>query len=74
MSEHKIQFYGRRKGRKLSRLDILALKEGAKHIIEFENFTEVFSENKQKRILEVGFGNGEPFLPSRRIKICTFAK
>ena len=61
------RFYGRRKGRKLSRLDILALNEGAKYILKFENFTEVFSKHKQNRILEIGFGNGENLVNSAKI-------
>ena len=61
------KFYGRRKGRKLSRLSILALKEGAGNIIEFENLSEIFSNQKQKIILEIGFGNGENLVNSAKI-------
>ena len=60
------RFYGRRKGRKLSRLGILALKEGAKYIIKFENFSKIFSKPKQKIILEIGFGNGENLINSAK--------
>ena len=61
------RFYGRRKGRKLSRSGVLALKEGAKYMIEFENLLEIFSNYKQKKILEIGFGNGENLINSAKI-------
>ncbi len=60
------RFYGRRKGRKLSRLSVLALNEGDKYIIKLENFLECFSKHKQKIILEIGFGNGENLLNSAK--------
>ena len=65
------RFYGRRKGRKLSRSGILALKEGANHIIELENISEIFSKHKEKIILEVGFGNGENLIKSAKINTDT---
>ena len=66
-SKESPQFYGRRKGRKLSRSSILALKEGAGNIIEFENLSEIFSNQKQKIILEIGFGNGQNLVNSAKI-------
>ena len=61
------RFYGRRKGRKLSKLGIIALKEGRKYIIELESFLEIFSKNKKKIILEIGYGNGENLINSAKI-------
>ena len=61
------RFYGRRKGRKLSRSSVLALNEGSKYIIELEKFSQIFSTYKQKIILEIGFGNGENLINSAKI-------
>ena len=69
------RFYGRRKGRKLSEANLLALKEGSKHII---NTTDYFLNSKliiedliefkpKKLILEIGFGGGENLLSSAKI-------
>lgn len=60
------RFYGRRKGRKLSKSCILALKEGSKFIIKIENFSEIFLNPKQTIILEIGFGNGENLIHSAK--------
>ena len=59
-----IRFYGRRKGRKLSATAKMALIYGENYLLKSKNqthnFSELFSSNKnQKIILEIGFGNGE---------------
>tara|TARA_B100001063_G_scaffold189004_1_gene179633 strand:- start:57 stop:737 length:681 start_codon:yes stop_codon:yes gene_type:complete len=59
-------FYGRRKGRRISQTGILALKEGSKFIIESEDFFETFFMDKKKIILEIGFGDGENLINSAK--------
>ena len=60
------RFYGRRKGRKLSKAGVLALKEGSKYIVEYENVSEIFSNSKNKIIIEIGFGNGNNLINSAK--------
>ena len=53
------KFYGRRKGRKLSKSGILALKAGSKYILEYDKFSKNFVNLKKKIILEIGLGYGK---------------
>ena len=58
-------FHGRRKGRKLSKSNELALKIGSKYIIDKEDFEAVFLY-KKNIILEIGFGDGENLINSAK--------
>ena len=68
------RFYGRRKGRKLSEANLLALKEGSKFFINTTDLSlnsklilENLIEFKPKKvILEIGFGGGENLLSSAK--------
>ena len=51
-------FYGRRRGRKLSKSSQTALQNGRKFIIDKEDLEFVFI-CKNQIILEIGFGDGE---------------
>ena len=58
------RFYGRRKGRKLSKAGNSYLQEGEKYFIKKENFSQDFLKlfrdvTTDKIILEIGFGNGD---------------
>ena len=66
------RFYGRRKGRKLSKSGILALKEGSKYILEYDKFSETFLNFKDKIILEIGFGDGKNLINSAKQNPDTF--
>ena len=59
------KFYGRRKGRKLSKSAELAIIEGQKYLIKIEDLTNIFS--KKNIILEIGFGDGENLINSAKI-------
>ena len=69
------RFYGRRKGRKLSDTNLLALKEGSKYLINMPNFysnSKIILEdlcgfNPTKIILEIGFGGGENLINSAKM-------
>ena len=59
------QFYGRRRGRKLSKSAQLSMKEGKDLFIKEENIPNIF--NLQKYIvLEIGFGDGENLINSAK--------
>ncbi len=59
-------FYGRRKGRSLSKSCQLALIEGVKYLIKKEELSNIV--NTEKRIiLEIGFGDGKNLINSARI-------
>ena len=59
------QFYGRRRGRKLSKSSQLAIKEGKDFFIKEENISNIF--NFQNHIvLEIGFGDGENLINSAK--------
>tara|TARA_B100000575_G_scaffold283641_1_gene276715 strand:- start:148 stop:822 length:675 start_codon:yes stop_codon:yes gene_type:complete len=60
------QFYGRRKGRKLSRLCQLALKDGKDYLIKEVDISDIF-HNHQNIVLEIGFGDGENLINSAKI-------
>ena len=64
--EEKILFYGRRKGRKLTRSAQLAIKNGHNYIIQKDYFSHIFNNNKNI-ILEIGFGDGENLINSAKI-------
>ena len=66
------RFYGRRKGRKLSKSGILALKVGSKYILEYDKFSENFLNFKDKIILEIGFGDGKNLINSAKQNPDTF--
>ena len=66
------RFYGRRKGRKLSKSGILALKAGSKYILEYDKFSENFLNFKDKIILEIGFGDGKNLINSAKQNPDTF--
>ena len=59
------QFYGRRKGRKLSKSSELAIKEGKNFLIKEEDILNIF-KYKKNVILEIGFGDGENFINSAK--------
>jgi tRNA (guanine-N7-)-methyltransferase len=69
------RFYGRRKGRRLSEANLLALKEGSKYLINTCDLSlnsklivEDLIEFKTKKIiLEIGFGGGENLLSSAKM-------
>ncbi len=58
-------FYGRRKGRKLSKLNKWAIMNGKKYIIKKEDLAVIFNTNN-KIILEIGFGDGENLINSAK--------
>ena len=60
------QFYGRRKGRKLSRLCQLALKDGKNYLINEVDISDIFHCQKNI-VLEIGFGDGENLINSAKI-------
>ena len=59
------QFYGRRKGRKLSKSSQSAIIDGNDYFIKVEDISNIF--NSQKHIvLEIGFGDGENLINSAK--------
>ena len=59
------QFYGRRRGRKLSKSGQSAIKDGKNYFIKVEDISNIF--NYQKYIvLEIGFGDGENLINSAK--------
>ena len=59
-------FYGRRKGRKLSKSDQIALNEGKRYLIKKEDLCNIFN-SKKHLILEIGFGDGNNLVNSAKI-------
>ena len=59
-------FYGRRKGRKLSKSRQLAIVNGKKFIIKKEDLANIF-HSKKNIILEIGFGDGKNLINSAKI-------
>ena len=59
------QFYGRRRGRKLSKTGQLAIKYGKDYLIKEENISKIFLYQKNI-VLEIGFGDGENFINSAK--------
>ena len=64
--EDKILFYGRRKGRKLTRSAQLAIENGHNYILRKDFFSHIFN-NYKNIILEIGFGDGENLINSAKI-------
>ena len=60
------QFYGRRKGRKLSKSSQLAFKDGKDYLIKEEDISNIFHHQKNI-VLEIGFGDGENLINSAKI-------
>ncbi len=58
-------FFGRRKGRKLSKSGQLALKEGKRYIIQKNDLNNIFN-SKKYIILEIGFGDGVNLINSAK--------
>ena len=68
MTEHKIQFYGRRKGRKLSKEKNRIINFlGPKVFIDKGNIKKVLKDSAEKNFLEIGFGCGENLLNFSKI-------
>ena len=75
-----IRFYGRRKGRKLSDANSLALELGKNFILKKSDFSEksvslsekLLGIKLEKVVLEIGFGNGENLLNSAKKNPETF--
>ena len=60
------QFYGRRRGRKLSKSSQLAIKNGKDFLIKEEDISNIFHYQKNI-VLEIGFGDGENLINSAKI-------
>ena len=60
------QFYGRRRGRKLSKFNQLAIKHGKDYLIKEEEISNIFNDKKHT-VLEIGFGDGENLVNSANI-------
>ena len=60
------QFFGRRRGRKLSISSQLALKDGKDFLIEEEDISNIF-HYQNNIVLEIGFGDGENLINSAKI-------
>lgn len=65
-TKHNAIFYGRRKGRKLSKSNKLAIINGKKYIIKKEDLASIFNSNNHI-ILEIGFGDGTNLINSAKI-------
>ncbi len=59
------KFFGRRKGRKLSKSGQLALKEGKKYFIQETDLNNILN-SKKHIILEIGFGDGDNIINSAK--------
>lgn len=66
-TNYSFRFYGRRKGRKLSKLCLQSIKKANKFIINYDNILDIFIKPKKKIILEIGFGNGENIINCAKI-------
>ena len=60
------KFYGRRRGRKLSKSSQLAIKDGKDFLIKEEDIFNIFHYQKNI-VLEIGFGDGENLINSAKI-------
>ena len=58
------RFFGRRKGRKLSKSDELAIVYGNKYILKESKISNYFRNHHKKIILEIGYGDGENLVNS----------
>ncbi len=59
-------FYGRRRGRKLSKSNKLAVQDGQDFLIKEEDIYAIF-QSQNKIILEIGFGDGENLINSAKL-------
>ena len=59
-------FFGRRKGRKLSKSSQIALEEGKRYFIQKKDLNDIFN-SKNNITLEIGFGDGENLINSAKI-------
>ena len=59
------QFYGRRKGRKLSKSCQLAIKNGKDYLIKEVDLSNIF-HFQNNIVLEIGFGDGENLINSAK--------
>ena len=64
-------FFGRRKGRKLSKSGLLALKEGKRYFIQKKDLNNILN-SKKYIILEIGFGDGNNLINSAKTNSNTF--
>ena len=64
-------FFGRRKGRKLSKSSQLALKEGKRYFIQKKDLNNILN-SKKYIILEIGFGDGDNLINSAKTNPDTF--
>ena len=60
------QFYGRRRGRKLSKSSQLAINDGKDYLVKEENISNIF-RNQKNIVLEIGFGDGENLINSAKL-------
>ena len=60
------KFYGRRKGRKLSKSGQLAIKKGKDYFIKIQDINNILN-SQEYVVLEIGFGDGENLINSARI-------
>ena len=65
-STENVQFYGRRKGRRLSKFSQLAIKDGKDYFIKEEYLSNIF-HHENYVVLEIGFGDGENLINSAKI-------
>ena len=59
------QFYGRRRGRKLSKSGQLAIRDGKEYLLREEDIPNIFSYQKNI-VLEIVFGDGENLINSAK--------
>ena len=62
----KSRFFGRRKGRKLSKSAKLVLREGEKYFIQKKDLNKIL-DTERHIILEIGFGNGDNLINSAKM-------
>ena len=60
------QFYGRRRGRKLSKSSQLAIKDGKNYLIKEQDIFNI-THYQRHIVLEIGFGDGENLINSAKI-------
>ena len=60
------QFFGRRKGRKLSKSGQFAIRDGKDYLIKEEDIPNII-HNQKYIVLEIGFGDGENLINSAKI-------
>ena len=65
-TKHNAIFYGRRKGRKLSKSRQLAIINGKRFILKEDDLTNIIY-SKKNIILEIGFGDGKNLINSAKV-------